>query len=339
MKIHPALNFQRSALSNQRGVALVIVLWIFIFLFVVAFDFSTAVREEGMATHRYAQEAEGYYLALAGFQQGVYELLKLSAQTGQVVLQQGDGLFEGNWKKGTLGQGVYEVRFVDEAGKINLNRANDDTLRRIFVHLGLEERQRNIIVDAIMDWRDEDEFHRPSGAESDYYVTLSPPYTARNGPFDTVEDLLWVKGITAEMFYGREGGVGLREIFTVDSPAGVNLRTMTAPVCVALLGIPLEKCRAFIDQREKLSDKTLADLLRLLGIGDDSLFRRQVIFANPTIISIEAKGHQADSPAERQVRGVIRILGGNRGFELLRWLDRDSLRAPRVGALLGEDRL
>jgi general secretion pathway protein K len=337
MKKRSALSAQHSALSNERGVALVIVLWIFIFLFVVAFDFSASVREEGMATYRYAQEAEGYYLALAGFQQGVYELLKLSAQTGQVVLQQGDDLFEGNWKKGTLGQGVYEVRFVDEAGKINLNRANDDTLRRIFMHLGVDERQRNIIVDSIMDWRDEDDLHRVNGAESDYYLTLSPPYTARNGAFDAVEDLLWVKGMTAELFYGREGGVGLKEIFTLDSPAGVNLRTMTAPVCVALLGIPLEKCRAFIEQRAKLSEKTLADLLRLLGIADDSLIRRQVMFANPTIISIEAKGHQADSPTERQVRGVVRILGGDRGFELLRWLDRDSVRVQRVGGLIGEE--
>ncbi|MGH7766141.1 MAG: general secretion pathway protein GspK [Candidatus Binatia bacterium] len=337
MKKLSVLSPQHSALANQRGVALVIVLWIFIFLFVVAFDFSASVREEGMATHRYAQEAEGYYLALAGFQQGVYELLKLSAQTGQVVLQQGDDLFEGNWKKGTLGQGVYEVRFVDEAGKINLNRANDDTLRRIFMHLGVDERQRNTIVDSIMDWRDEDDLHRLNGAESDYYLTLSPPYTARNGAFDTVEDLLWVKGMTAELFYGREGGVGLKEIFTLDSPAGVNLRTMTAPVCVALLGIPLEKCRAFIEQRAKLSEKTLADLLRLLGIADDSLIRRQVMFANPTIISIEAKGHQADSPTERQVRGVVRILGGDRGFELLRWLDRDSVRVQRVGGLIGEE--
>ena len=336
MKKYSGLSAQRSALSSERGAALVIVLWIFILLFVVAFDFSASVREEGTATHRYAQETGGYYLALAGFQQGVYELLKLSAQSGQAgVPAQGEDLFEGNWKKGTLGEGVYEVRFVDEAGKINLNRITEDTLRSVLIHLGVEERQRNILVDSIMDWRDEDDLHRLNGAESDYYLTLSPPYTARNGPFDSVEDLLWVRGMTAELFYGREGGVGLREIFTVDSPSGVNLRTTTAAVCVALLGIPLEKCRAFIAQRTKLSEKTLVDLMRLLGIADDSLVRRQVIFANPSVISVEAKGHQADSPTERQVKGVIRMLGGDRGYDLLRWVDRDSVRDPRVEGSLG----
>jgi general secretion pathway protein K len=320
-----------SALSNERGAALIIVLWIFIFLFVVAFDFSASVREEGLATYRYAQETEGYYLALAGFQQGVYELLKLSAQTGQVAVPvQGDDLFEGNWKQGTLGEGIYEVRFIDEAGKINLNRATDDTLRRILTHLGVEERQRNILVDSIMDWRDEDDLHRLNGAESDYYLKLATPYTARNGPFDSVEDLLWVRGMTAELFYGREGGVGLREIFTVDSPSGVNLRTTTAAVCVALLGIPLDKCRTFIAQRSKLSDKTLADLLRLLGIADDSLVRRQVMFANPTVITVEAKGYQAGSSLPRQIKAVIRMVGGDRGYDVVRWVDRDSVRDPRV---------
>src|SRR5580765_8341764 len=47
---------------NQRGVALLIVLWIFIFLLVVAFDFSTSVREEATAAHRYSDETQGYYI-------------------------------------------------------------------------------------------------------------------------------------------------------------------------------------------------------------------------------------------------------------------------------------
>jgi general secretion pathway protein K len=329
MKKRFTLGARCSALSNERGAALVIVLWIFIFLFVVAFDFSASVREEGLATHRYAQETEGYYLALAGFQQGLYELLKLSGQTGQVPVQQGNDLFEADWKTGNLGAGVFEMRFIDESGKFNLNRVNDDVLRQIFTHLGVEEQIVNVLADSIMDWRDEDDLHRLNGAESDYYLSLSPPYTAKNGPFDSVEDLLWVRGVTPELFYGGEGRVGFKDIFTVDSPVGVNLRTASPAVCVALLGVTLQKCEDFIAQRAKLSEKTLADLLRLLGITDDSLIRRQVIFANPSIITIEAKGRQADSLAKRQVKGVIRLIGGDRGYELLRWLDRDIVRGDK----------
>jgi general secretion pathway protein K len=315
-----------NSLANERGAALLIVLWIFIFLFVVAFDFSAAVREEGMATHRYAQEAEGYYLAIAGFQQGIYQLLKQSSRGGQVAAGQGSDLFEEGWKQGTLGEGAYEVRFIDEAGKFNLNRVNEETLRSIFLNLRIDQEKANILTDSIIDWRDEDDLHRVNGAENDYYLGLSPPYTARNGPFDSVEDLLWVRGVTPELFYGDGGRPGLKDIFTVDSPTGVNLRTASPAVCVALIGLSMEKCEEFIANRSKLSEKTLADLLRLLGIGDDSLVRRQVTFANPTVITIEARGRQAQSPIARQVRGVIRILGGDRGYELIRWLDRDVMR-------------
>src|SRR3972149_3660134 len=80
---------QNSKLPNERGVALLLVLWIFIFLFVVAFEFTSSAREEGAAARRYAEETEGYYLALAGFQQGLYELLTQSSQPRQGVAAPG----------------------------------------------------------------------------------------------------------------------------------------------------------------------------------------------------------------------------------------------------------
>ena len=311
---------------NERGVALLLVLWIFIFLFVVAFEFTSSAREEGAAARRYAEETEGYYLALAGFQQGLYELLTQSAQPRQGAAAPAD-LFDGDWREGTLGQGLYHVRLVDEAGKINLNRVDEATLTRIFTNLGAEEPGRSIVVDSILDWRDGDDLHRVNGAESDYYLSLLSPYTARNGPFDTVEDLLWVRGVTPELFYGLEGGVGLKEIFSADSPIDrVNLRTASAEVCAALLGLPLEKCRGFIEERKKLSEKTLADMLKLLGIAAGDALLRQFVFTQPSVITIEAKGQQAESSARRQVRGMVRVVGGQRGVELLRWVDRDAVR-------------
>jgi len=60
---HGIRNF--SKLASERGVALIVVLWIFIFLFVVAFGFSASVREEAAAAGRYGDETQGYYLAIA----------------------------------------------------------------------------------------------------------------------------------------------------------------------------------------------------------------------------------------------------------------------------------
>ena len=149
----------------------------------------------------------------------------------------------------TLGAGVFRVRLVDEGGKININRMNEEALRRIFTNLGLDNQRRDILVDSIMDWRDPDDLHRINGAESEYYSTQLPAYGAKNGPLDSVEDLLWIRGMTAELFFGyapasqicgakRAARVALKDIFTVDSPIDrVNLRTASAEVIHAVMGI------------------------------------------------------------------------------------------------------
>jgi general secretion pathway protein K len=323
-----------SGYLNQRGVALLVVLWIFIFLLVVAFDFSASVREEATAAHRYNDETQGYYIALAGFERGVYEFLQQATGREVIETQKRADIFDGSWQEEALGGGTFRVRWIDEGGKININRADQETLRRVFTNLGLEEPNRAILVDSIMDWRDPDDLHRASGAENEYYRSLTPSYTAKNGPFDTVEDLLWVRGMTAELFYGygdakgnrEENGqrVGLREIFTVDSPIDrVNLRTASADVIHALTGIPLEKTRRFLDERQKLSDKTLADLLPLLGIGASDAALQQFVFANPAVVTVEAEGRPGESRVSRRVKGVVRGAGGGREFELVRWIDRD----------------
>ena len=91
----------------------------------------------------------------------------------------------------------------------------------------------------------------------------------------------------------------------------------------ALSGIPLEKCRTFVEERRKLSDKTLADLLPLLGLGGGDEVLQMFIFNNPSVVAVEAEGRPTDVGQPRRVKGVVR-LGGAQGFELLRWLDRDT---------------
>ena len=320
--------------GNERGVALIVVLWIFIFLFVIAFDFSASVREEATAASRFSDETQGYYLAVAGFEQGLYDFLN---QPTAADLQRNQKIvdpFDGSWHEATMGAGTYRVRLIDEGAKININRVDENTLRRVFTNLGVEEPRRSVLIDSIMDWRDADDLHRVNGAENEHYLSLSTPYTAKNGPLDTVEDLLWVRGMTSALFFGypdettaRERPtptVGLGAIFTVDGPVDrVNLRTASAEVIHALTGIPLEKTRAFVEERKKLSDKTLGDLLPLLGIGAGDTALQMFIFTNPSVITVEAEGQLADSRTSRRVKGVVRIGGGQLGFELVRWIDRD----------------
>jgi general secretion pathway protein K len=336
MILKVADNLGYTTRPDQRGVALLVVLWIFIFLFVIAFEFSTAAREEAAAAHRYSDETQGYYLAMAGFQRGLYEFLHQQPGAAQSSRERrDDDVLDGAWRDDRLGAGAFRFRLIDEGGKININRVNEDLLRRVFTNLGVDANVKDILVDSIMDWRDPDDLHRTNGAEKDYYLALSPSYTAKNSAFDSVEDLLWIRGMTPELFYGysdfdikspnKPPPLGLREVFTVDSPIDrINLRTAGAEVIHALTGIPLDKCRNFVEERKKLSDKTLTDLLPLLGIGAGDATMQLFVFTNPSVVAVEAEGLPADARQPRRVKGVVR-LGGAQGFELLRWLDRDMV--------------
>jgi DNA uptake protein ComE-like DNA-binding protein len=60
------------------------------------------------------------------------------------------------------------------------------------------------IADAILDWMDEDEDVRDYGAEYSYYTGLSPAYAPKNGPMDSLEELLLVRGVTPQMLFGMD---------------------------------------------------------------------------------------------------------------------------------------
>ncbi len=71
--------------------------------------------------------------------------------------------------------------------------------------IGVEAEQADIITDSILDWVDPDDLVNPFGAESEYYYSLPEPYPAKNGFFDVPEELLLVRGVTPEIYYGRKG--------------------------------------------------------------------------------------------------------------------------------------
>ncbi|NUN95217.1 MAG: general secretion pathway protein GspK, partial [Candidatus Omnitrophica bacterium] len=57
---------------------------------------------------------------------------------------------------------------------------------------------------SILDWRDKDNQVTPGGAEEDYYAERTPPYEPRNGPFQTLGELLQVKGFTPSLLLGED---------------------------------------------------------------------------------------------------------------------------------------
>jgi general secretion pathway protein K len=96
-----------------------------------------------------------------------------------------------------------------------------------------DEGQAREIVDSLIDWLDSDDNESPYGAENSYYESLERPYQAANGAVEFIEELLLVKGITAELLYGNDEMSALAEYITVHGD-GRRININTAPVALLL---------------------------------------------------------------------------------------------------------
>ncbi len=103
-----------------------------------------------------------------------------------------------------LGAGTFSVKITDLERKFNINLADQTMLRKAMTIMGVDASLTPAIGDAILDWVDKDEDAHLSGAESDYYMNLNPPYVAKNGPLDDISELLLIKGVfeNPEIYWG-----------------------------------------------------------------------------------------------------------------------------------------
>lgn len=269
----------RNSQSN-RGMALLMVLWVVAFFSVVLSAFAFSMRTELDAARNFKEEAEAASLAEAGISRALAELINVGVrcQVSEVrcwrlpVIQHPSSSIQS--EEVPLGRGMYQVVVTDEEGKIPLNRAPAEVLRRLLQNSGVTDPHLlDTIVDSILDWRDPDNLRRPSGAEEEYYRSLPQPYHPKNGEFQVLEELLLVKGMTREIFYGsiddqdrlaalldrspeerdlRPGEyLGIHPFLTVRSSGQVNLNTASLEVLVAL-GLSSSEAKAILQSREEV---------------------------------------------------------------------------------------
>jgi len=128
--------------------------------------------------------------------------------------------------------GAQERRYglIDEESKVNINTEGRPAMQRLFqVVLGLDERDAQELAACIIDWRDEDsELTTPDSAEDSHYRNQEFSYGAKNGPFEVLEELLLVKGMTQDLFEV------LKNYITIYGSGKVNINTASAPVLFAL---------------------------------------------------------------------------------------------------------
>jgi general secretion pathway protein K len=323
---------------------------------VLALDFAQYMRDDAMAAVNFADETRGYYMALAGMNRALMEADE-EFESGQAERggRTGDDLpglddeqerlvpIDGEWHEGEFGGGRWSVRMIDEGGRIPLRRVEEPLLTRIITNLlqggdstaGLGRRETaevSTIVDSILDWRDSDNMERMHGAESDFYLDRRVPYRAKNGFFDSPEELLLVRGVTAALFYGGDGVPGLRDIFSVYSRTPY-VRFDGAPPAVlqVLLGVDAETVADLIERRATEGADTLCPIVQAQMTAVDP----GIIVCGaqpPRVVTIEARADMGTERNRSRVGAVIDLRSEvSDGVRVLRWLDR----APWTGAPLG----
>ena len=239
--------------ASQDGIALLLVLWVLTILMVIVMSFSYMTRTETYATLSFKEGIENKFLAEAGIERGIMELFYRNHYKDQIVEIDNLGVWktDGSPYEGQIDAGSYTVKIVDESGKVDINTTSDVVLKNLFMNMGIRMEDADTITDSIMDWKDSDDLHRLHGAESDFYMSLPNPYKAKNARFDTIEELLLVKGMTPDILYGTPERTGIMLFLTVKANSNtININAAPKEVLAAITGSSPEIADSIISYRQ-----------------------------------------------------------------------------------------
>jgi general secretion pathway protein K len=233
-------------MSGERGVALIVVLLVLALLALVVTEFAYSARLEASMVRAYRDTVRARHLAEAGVQQAIREILSQSQigaldESGQLVFYR---VLPGQTTptrvpplprvRVPLGPGEFSYRITDEASRLNVNGGDPVRMNRLLDALAVDRSQRDIISDSLQDWRDGNELHRAHGAESDAYLALPVPYRARNANIQDAAELLQIRGVTPELYYGTGGRPGLGSLVTAAALNSVSINAAPPPVLKAV---------------------------------------------------------------------------------------------------------
>jgi len=245
---------------------MILVMGAVIVLTALVAGFSYSMKVEARLAQNYQSDAEMQWMARSGVELARYVLSqemqapggrnfdalnqKWAGGVGSIT---NDALAGISLSDNIIGRGRFSIKITDQERRFNINAADRFVLQQALIMMNVDASLQGTLVDSIMDWKDPDNDPGINGAESDdFYLRLTPPYYAKNGPIDDISELLLVKGMSPEVYWGSSSTnvarsdnapkpgevgrfgesayihVGLSELFTAVSAAQVNINTCTA---------------------------------------------------------------------------------------------------------------
>jgi general secretion pathway protein K len=302
-------------IRSRKGIALLMVLWVITMLMALVISFSFLTRTQARSTIFFKEGTQEKFLAEAGVERAVMELYHRQTFRSQAVVVEGNEVvrIDGRQYSGQIGQGRYEFRFLSESGKIDINKMTDLTgivLKNLLVNTGTPDEVASVIVDSILDWTDKDNLRRLSGAEDEYYLSLSVPYRAKNRPFDAIEELLLVRGMSADILFGTEERKGVIHYLTIyGTSSKVNINAAPKEVLMALPGLTEDAAKRILDQREAAEFKSVQEIQAITGLNFPIL-AQYIDMSEADVYTIESVGFQETRRRVRDPGGRVRTRHG-----------------------------
>ncbi len=199
--------------TTQKGSILVGLLWCLALLSVVVIGVLHTSRLELIVVKNYGDRIQAHYLAVAGIERAKALLYRDARDRSRSGVNHSGNLYDSpsDFRAVKYGRGTFTVlrrARPDEGGGVLYGVSDEESRLNInnisLEQLGQIDGMTPDIAAAIVDWRDPDHEITPGGAEAEYYTSLTPPRLPRDGPFQTVRELLMVRGMSSQMLFGDD---------------------------------------------------------------------------------------------------------------------------------------
>lgn len=268
--------------KKQDGFVIVAVLCIVMMLSVILFGFYSEARRNYRAAENIKKAEQSLNCARAGLNIAIAAVKNATDNGSSKIIEQ----MLSQTNNIDLPDGECSITMVDESGKLNVNLLKNENGRpdrnkiEQFIRL-IENINKNSndgieiscdIVPSIIDWADKDDQttsltfidHENSGAESDYYEHLRSPCACKNRPFETIQELLPVKGMTQKAY------AKIKDHLTVYGNGKININSASEEVIESLSDkMDATMAELIIEQRKFEPFESVSDIRSVPGMTDE----------------------------------------------------------------------
>ncbi|MFT5496037.1 MAG: general secretion pathway protein K, partial [Kiritimatiellia bacterium] len=237
--------------TTRRGSALIVALWAIIMLSMIVSSLAFQMHLEARLASHYRKRVKAKQLSLAGMEFAKFMLYKSVSSSQDDEEEYGEQFFNYllNLRNSVgvsgysteLGEGTFTIDILPEQGRRNVNTMTYEDWQEMLEQAGLPKDRWAEFIDPFMDWVDTDNNNRRKGAEEndDFYSDVD--YKVKNGPIDTVDEMLMIKNWDRNILYGGPGLEdgdppirGIASLITTWGNGKVNVNTASRDVLLTM---------------------------------------------------------------------------------------------------------